>query len=157
MATRAPRPDAQRAALLDVNVLVALLDAGHLHHRLAMQWLAEHAGAGWASCPLTQNGCVRVLSLAAYPNAQPAAAVAQRLAQATTDRHHRFWPDDLSVLEPGRLRWDRVLGSRQVTDLYLLALAVHHGGRLVTLDRGIALDAVPGATAAHLELLDHPH
>ena len=93
MATRAPRPDAQRAALLDVNVLIALLDAGHLHHRLAIQWLAEHAGAGWASCPLTQNGCVRVLSLAADPNAQPAPAVAQRPPLATTDRHPTILAD----------------------------------------------------------------
>lgn len=143
-----------QASLLDVNVLVALLDAGHLHHRVAMDWLAAHAAESWASCPLTQNGCVRILSLPAYPNPQPAAAVAQRLAQATASAHHRFWPDSLSLLDAGRLRWDRVLGSRQVTDLYLLALAVAQGGRLVTFDRRIAVDAVPGARAEHLVALD---
>jgi len=137
-------------ALLDVNVLIALLDAGHLHHRSAMDWLAGHARMGWASCPLTQNGCLRVMSLPGYPNSQPTARVAEHLAAATTDASHEFWPDTLSLLEPRRLRWDRVLTSRHVTDIYLLALAVARGGRLVTFDRGISLDAVPGAQKKHL-------
>jgi uncharacterized protein len=137
-------------ALLDVNVLVALLDAGHLHHRIATDWLAGEARKGWASCPLTQNGCLRVLSLPGYPNSQPTALVAERLAAATADASHEFWPDTLSLLEPGRLRWDRVLTSRHVTDVYLLALAQAHGGRLITFDRGIAIDAVPGAQKKHL-------
>ena len=102
----------------------------------------------------TQNGCLRILSLPSYPNAQPAALVAERLAQAGADASHEFWPDGLSLLEPGRVRWDRVLGSRQVTDVHLLARAVSRGGRLVTFDRSIARDAVPGAKAAHLVTLD---
>ena len=137
-------------ALLDVNVLIALLDAAHLHHRAATDWLAANARAGWASCPLTQNGCLRILSLPAYPNRQPAAVVAQRLGQAVADASHAFWPDSFSLLEDGRLRWDRVLGSRQVTDAYLLALAAANGGRLVTFDRGISVDAVPGAAKKNL-------
>lgn len=137
-------------ALLDVNVLVALLDGGHLHHQTATEWLAAHQRAGWASCPLTQNGCVRILSLASYPNPQPPGAVAARLAGALSGAHHEFWPDSLSLLEPGRLAWAQVLGSRQVTDAYLLALAVKHGGRLVTFDRGISVGAVPGATKRNL-------
>ena len=141
-------------ALLDVNVLVALLDGGHLHHRTATAWLASHERAGWASCPLTQNGCIRILSLTSYPNPQPPAAVAQRLAQALAGVHHEFWPDSLSLLEPRRLAWEHVLGSRQVTDAYLLALAVHCGGRLVTFDRGISVAAVPGASKRHLVTLD---
>jgi toxin-antitoxin system PIN domain toxin len=140
-------------ALLDVNVLVALLDASHLHHRTAMAWLGAHARRGWASCPLTQNGCLRVLSLPGYPNPQPTARVAQRLAVAVADRSHAFWPDDLSLLDAGRLEWDRVLGPRQLTDLYLLALAVKHGGAFVTLDRAIDPAAVPGAAAHHLVVL----
>ena len=141
-------------ALLDVNVLVALLDGGHLHHRAATAWLASHERAGWASCPLTQNGCVRILSLASYPNSQPPAAVAQRLAQALAGGHHEFWPDSLSLLEPKRLAWEHVLGSRQVSDAYLLALAAQRDGRLVTFDRGISLGAVPGASKRHLVTLD---
>jgi len=125
-------------ALLDVNVLVALLDGGHLHHGLAMDWLAAHGGDGWASCPITQNGCLRILSLPGYGNPQPPARVAERLATATADPSHAFWPDAVSLLEPGRLRWDHVLVSRQITDVYLLALAVQHQGTFVTLDRSIA-------------------
>jgi len=140
-------------ALLDVNVLVALLDGGHLHHGLAMDWLAAHARKGWASCPLTQNGCLRILSLPAYPNPQPPARVAERLAAATADRSHAFWPDSLSLLEPQRLRWERVLSTRHITDVYLLALAVENDGSLVTLDRSLAVAAVPGAQKKHLVVL----
>ena len=141
-------------ALLDVNVLVALLDGGHLHHRAAMDWLAAHARAGWASCPLTQNGCLRVLSLPAYPNPQPPAQVAERLAAAAGDRSHAFWPDSVSLLEPNRLRWERVLSTRHITDVYLLALAVQQQGCLVTFDRSVAIDAVPGAQKKHLVVLN---
>jgi len=140
-------------ALLDVNVLVALLDAGHLHHRMARDWLAAHVRHGWASCPLTQNGCLRILSLPAYPNPQPPGRVAQRLAEACADTSHAFWPDELSLLEAGRIRWERVLGSRQVTDVYLLALAAAHDARFVTFDRAIAAQAVPAAQKKHLLVL----
>lgn len=140
-------------ALLDVSVLVALLDGGHLHHGAATDWLASHMSGGWASCPLTQNGCIRILSLASYPNPQAPAAVAQRLAQALTGRHHEFWPDSLSLLEPQRLNWNHVLGARQVTDAYLLALAEQRGGRLVTFDRSINVAAVHGASKRHLVTL----
>lgn len=140
-------------ALLDVNVLVALLDASHVHHRTSRDWLAGQLRHGWASCPLTQNGCLRIMSLASYPNPQPVAAIARRLGLAAADASHAFWPDDCSLLEPGRIRWDRVLGSRQITDAYLLALATEHGGRLVTLDRGIVVEAVRNATAKNLVTL----
>lgn len=137
-------------ALLDVNVLVALLDAGHLHHAAATRWLAAHAGSGWASCPMTQNGCLRILSLPSYPNAQPTAVVADRLGAAMASSSHVFWPDSISLLGSDVLRWDRVLSSRQITDTYLLALAAAQGGRLVTFDKGISVDAVPSASKRHL-------
>ncbi|MCU0923127.1 MAG: PIN domain-containing protein [Burkholderiaceae bacterium] len=137
-------------ALLDVNVLVALLDGSHVHHRTATDWLAAHARLGWASCPLTQHGCLRILSLPSYPNPQPTASVAQRLGRAVADASHAFWPDGFSLLEAGRIHWNRVLSSRQITDAYLLALAAAHGGRLVTFDRGIAVEAVRGAGPENL-------
>ena len=140
-------------ALLDVNVLVALLDGSHLHHRAATDWLAAHTRDGWASCPLTQNGCLRILSLPSYPNPQPTASVAQRLGQAVADATHAFWPDAFSLLDEGRLAWDRVLSSRQITDAYLLALATANGGRLVTFDRGIGIGAVAGAAKRNLLVL----
>jgi len=140
-------------ALLDVNVLIALLDASHIHHRLATEWIEKHIDAGWASCPITQNGCIRIMSQTSYPNAIPAAQVAARLAEATQHPSHQFWPDAISLLQPDSLKWDEVLSSRHVTDAYLLALAVQQGGRFVTLDRGVPVASVCGATATHLVVL----
>jgi toxin-antitoxin system PIN domain toxin len=140
-------------ALLDVNVLIALLDSDHVHHAQAKAWLKVNIKHGWASCPLTQNGCIRIMSQPGYPNALPAAAVAERLAAATATNHHVFWPDAVSMLDAGRIAWSAVLGSRQVTDAYLLALAVQQDGLLVTLDRTVPLKAVLGAKARHLVVI----
>lgn len=141
-------------ALLDVNVLIALLDAGHASHAAAVAWSDAHlAPHGWASCAITQNGCVRIMASPGYPNARSVVAVAERLAEATATTLHEFWRDDVSVLDGSRIDLSRVHGARQLTDAYLLALAVAHGGRLVTFDRGVPLGAVVGATAAHLVVL----
>lgn len=140
-------------ALLDVNVLIALLDGSHIHHGLATDWLSNHINEGWASCPITQNGCIRILSQPGYPNTVPAAQVAGRLTEATQHPSHVFWPDSTSLLHPGCLIWEKVLSSRHVTDVYLLALAIRQGGRFVTLDRGIPLDAVGEALPKHLVTL----
>jgi toxin-antitoxin system PIN domain toxin len=140
-------------SLLDVNVLIALLDQGHLHHATARDWLSRNIQQGWASCPLTQNGCIRILSQPSYPGALPPAAVAERLAAATTTDWHDFWPDSLSLLDGAHVNWNGVLGSRQVTDIYLLALAVNRGGRLVTFDHAIPLQAVPGAKSRDLVVI----
>ncbi len=137
-------------ALLDVNVLIALLDADHASHRAASTWFAAHADLGWASCPITQNGCIRIMSHPGYPNAQPVVGVAQRLRAATLHPVHQFWPDDVSLLDDHAIDSSRVHGPRQLTDVYLLALAVAHGGRLVTFDGSIAVAAVRGATPEHL-------
>lgn len=139
--------------LLDVNVLIALLDSDHLHHSRAVAWLTANIGAGWASCPLTQNGCIRIMSQPGYPNAVPPAVIAERLAGAAATEHHAFWPDTVSLLDDGRTNWTAVLGSRQVTDAYLLALAVGQGGRLVTFDRAVPLKAVQGAQPRHLVVI----
>ncbi len=140
-------------ALLDVNVLIALLDAGHVHHSLAMDWLHSQIRHGWASCPLTQNGCIRIMSQPKYPGSLPAAQVADRLAEAANNPKHEFWPADVNMLADGVFDWAKVLGHRQVTDIYLLSLAVHHGGRFVTFDRRIVPDAVKGARAKNLVVL----
>lgn len=138
-------------ALLDINMLLALADVRHPLHERARAWrLAELGDHGWASCPLTQNGFVRICTQKSYQNAIPlpeALAVMQRLA-ARPD--HEFWPDDVSILDSDLIDRTRLLGPRQITDIYLLALAVKHGGRLVTLDTGIAVQAVKGAKKEHL-------
>ena len=88
-----------------------------------------------------------------YSSALPAGAIAERLVAASATSHHVFWPDAVSILDGGRVAWDAGLGSRQVTDVYLLALAVQQDGRLVTLDRGVPLQAVPDARSRHLVVI----
>jgi hypothetical protein len=137
-------------AMLDVSVLIALLDSEHIYHESVTRWFADNSALGWASCPLTQNGCIRILSQPAYLNSTPAAQVADILSDATLNPLHEFWPDSFSLLSPGALHWDRLLSGRHMTDVYLLALAVRNGGRLVTLDQSIPLLAVPNAKPDHL-------
>ena len=137
-------------ALLDVNVLIALLDSDHTLHAAAASWFASHGREGWASCPITQNGCVRIMSHPGYPNALPAHAVIERLGEAVNGEFHQFWPDDISVLDAKVVDAARIHGPRQLTDIYLLALAVRHGGRFVTFDQSVSLQAVRGAQKQHL-------
>jgi uncharacterized protein len=140
-------------ALLDVNVLIALMDGGHAMHRQAMIWMEREASEGWASCPITQNGVVRIMSQPSYPTPRPTAQVAQRLAMACAAPEHVFWAADVDLLSSDLIDWQRLLGHRQVTDAYLLALAVRHNGRLVTFDQRVAPGVVLGAKASHLELI----
>ena len=140
-------------ALLDVNVLIALLDADHSLHPSASEWFSSRARAGWASCPITQNGCVRIMSHPGYPNALSVRAVTERLREACASAQHEFWPDDVSLLDAKIVDAARIHGPRQLTDLYLLALAVRHGGQFITFDAAVARDAVKGAEKKHLLLL----
>ena len=140
-------------SLLDVNVLIALFDADHSLHAPALRWLEDNARAGWASCPLTQNGCIRVMSQPRYPNSVPVDAIARRLREASAHSRHEFWPDDVSILDEGAIDTTRVHGPKQLTDVYLLALAVARGGRLVTFDRSLPLAAVAGAQKKHLVVI----
>ena len=144
-------------ALFDVNVLIALLDQAHPHHATALDWLKANIRQGWASCPITQNGCIRIMSQPAYPGSRPPAAIIERLRDAQEHSAHEFWPDDVSMLNTRMIDATRVHGTRQITDTYLLALAVRHGGRLVTLDGGVSVAAVKGATARSLTVLGHKH
>lgn len=132
-------------ALLDVNVLIALLDAEHLHHESARLWLRDNIRHGWATCPITQNGCLRIMAHPTYPNSLAASLVARRLHEATATSHHQFWPDQTSLLHPGVVDWNQVIGSKQITDVYLLALAVERQGRFVTFDVRIPPSVIPGA------------
>ena len=131
-------------SLLDVNVLIALLDAEHLHHEAARGWLRENIRHGWATCPITQNGCLRIMAQPGYSNSIPASLVADRLHEATATRHHEFWSDNVSLLKAGTVDWGRIIGPKQITDVYLLALAVERRGRFVTFDARIAPDTVRG-------------
>jgi toxin-antitoxin system PIN domain toxin len=140
-------------SLLDVNVLIALLDADHSLHSRAADWLATNGRRGWASCPITQNGCVRIMSHPAYPNAIPVVALTERLRDATADPSHEFFADVVSLLDDAAIDSARIHTPRQITDTYLLALAVANGARFVTFDRGIALSAVRRAKLSNLLVL----
>lgn len=140
-------------ALLDVNVLVALFDPEHVHHEAAHRWFSDHRAQGWATCPITENAVVRILSAAAYsdPPETPTAVIG-RLRQFCESGNHEFWADEFSVRDL-RSAKGHALANRQLTDVYLLALAHHRNGRLTTFDRSIPLDAVDGATSRHLEII----
>lgn len=141
-------------ALLDVNVLVALFDPDHVHHEPAHQWLAATRRTGWATCPVTENGLVRILSNVAYAGiAEPPASIVQRLSAFCDSGQHVFWPDDVSLRNRRLFPWTPSATHRQVTDVYLLGLAVHRGGRLATFDRAIPAAAVAGAGPGHLEVI----
>jgi toxin-antitoxin system PIN domain toxin len=139
--------------LLDVNMLLALLDAAHVHHTRAKAWLLSQANPGWASCPITQNGFARVISQPSYPSPVTVSRAVSLLQSATESGFHEFWSDDLSLLDDTVIDHSLVHGPKQITDVYLLALALKHEGRLVALDRAIPLAAARGAQVRHLVLL----
>ncbi|MCC6233888.1 MAG: PIN domain-containing protein [Verrucomicrobiales bacterium] len=137
-------------ALLDINVLIALLDPDHVFHVRAHDWWKSHYRAGWASCPLTENGVVRIMSNPAYSRATrfTPGELVEHLELFVSRSDHEFWPDDLSLRQETFFARDRLHSPRAITDVYLLALAVKHKGTLATFDRTIPLSAVPGAGAA---------
>ena len=140
--------------LLDVNVWVALLDEAHVFHAQALAFV-QRDGVQIATCALVENGVIRVLNLPNYSVHGPAGfeAVSAKLAEICAVLDHEFWPDDVSLRNPGHIVWPRIFGHSQITDAYLLALAVAHQGCLATLDHRVALSAVVGATAQHVLLL----
>lgn len=147
-------PSSSPRALLDVNVWVALFDDAHVASARANAYI-ETAGERIATCPLVENGVIRVLNLPSYGRrgALGLQRVRKQLVSATSVLDHEFWPDDISLRDDAAVDFDRVHSHNQITDLYLLALAVKHGGALVTFDQHIPLDAVRGATPANLRIL----
>ncbi len=138
--------------LIDINVLIALIDPAHIQHDRAHEWFAASGKKAWATCPLTENGVLRIVGHARYPNSPATPAVVAELLTALCRLPgHDFWPDDITLLDPGRVDGSRLLDSAQVTDSYLLALARAHGGQLATFDHRLVADAVVnGAHALHL-------
>ena len=141
-------------ALLDVSVLVALFNGGHADHDVAHDWFSENGPRGWASCPMTENALLRVLG---NPNQGPAFIqihqLAEHLRRFCASTPHEFWPEDLSLRDRDRFDLAAVHGHQQIADVYLLGLAVKHGGRFVTFDQRVPLAAVMGATRASLEVI----
>ena len=137
-----------------MNVWIALLDEAHVHHAQALAFV-ERRKVKIATCPLTENGVIRILNMPGYSKQGPAGfePVQQKLQQICADMDHEFWPDILSLRTETRVNWSRVLGHNQITDVYLLALAMANKGCLVTLDHRVALSAVIGAGSVNLMLL----
>jgi len=129
-----------------------LIDPAHIQHDRAHEWFAVSGRKAWATCPLTENGVLRIVAHARYPNSPGTpAAVAELLTVLCRLPGHDFWPDDITLLDRGRVDGSRILDSAQVTDSYLLALAGAHGGQLATFDQRLVADAVVnGAHALHL-------
>jgi uncharacterized protein len=127
-----------KPALLDTNVLVALAWPNHVHHACALAWFRAHQKNGWATCPVTQSGFVRVSSnRAVIPEAKPPQEAVDLLRRITALPHHRFWTDDISLSSSEFVAAKKLVGYRQVTDAHVLALALRHDGCLATLDSGI--------------------
>ena len=129
---------AKATALLDVNVLIALLDPQHVHHELCHGWFARRGDAPWASCAITQNAVLRILGNPRYPNSPgPPTSVAPHLDSLVGHPNHEFWESNPSLLDQPFIERSALVDHTQITDLYLLALAKHHGGTLATLDQRI--------------------
>ena len=129
--------------LLDVNVLIALLDPVHVQHNAAHEWFAREGQKSWATCPLTENGVLRVVGHPRYPNSPGTpAAVAPLIAGLKSLSGYTFWADAISLIDDSEVDEARLLTTSQVTDSYLLALAKFHGGQLATFDRRLVPDAI---------------
>ena len=141
--------------LLKVNVIVSLLDSAHIHHTASAKWFRSVAVAeGWATCPITENGLIRVVSQVTYPNLRVSPAqAAESLAmfKSAFPGIHQFWPDEISLADSSTFDLTALTGSRQSTDAYLAGLAFRKRGRLATLDDGIVWQAIRGANAGLIE------
>ena len=140
-------------SLFDVNVLLALFQPEHIHFERVQKWWEANRHHGWASCPLTQNGFARVISQQSYRKPLSTAEAIGRLAEQIERTDHVFWPDDISIADAAAFDRSGILGPNQITDAYLLALAVKHGGRLVTFDQNIPLRAARAAEPRHLVVM----
>ena len=139
--------------LLDLNTLLALLDPKYVFHEAAHTWVEQTSGLRWLTCPLVQNGIIRVASHSSYPNSLGTASEVRRVLQAfCSDPRHEFCPDDISLLDTDQFIRPDLLTPSRVTDLYLLALARRHAAKLATFDRRIPAEAITDGIASLLIL-----
>jgi toxin-antitoxin system PIN domain toxin len=134
-----------RIELPDVNVLLALLDPMHPHHDTANDWFAGAALQGWATCPLTENGFIRILYSPSYPGMQLRVEEAMSLLEIMIASHaatHHFWPDSISLRDSALFLPAAIAGPKQITDVYLLGLCQQNGGTFVTLDTKVTPAAI---------------
>jgi toxin-antitoxin system PIN domain toxin len=140
--------------LLDVNVLIALIDPAHVGHDAAHRWFDDVGSASWATCPITENGVMRIVGHCKYPNSVGSpAAVAPIMIRLRDLPGHVFWEDGVSLVGSDRVDVAQITTPGQVTDTYLLALAIARGGQLATFDRRLSAKAVRGGRAG-LHVID---
>ena len=139
-------------SLLDVSVLLSLLDRNHYHHAAVMGWWDQNDDP-WASCPITQNGYLRIVTQPRYPNTISVNEAIGKLTKAVSARGHQFLPDDISLLDETLVVHQDIGGPGQMTDVYLLALSVAHDARFVTLDTRVSHVAVRHATGASVHVI----
>lgn len=143
-------------SLLDINVVIALLDPEHSFHTKAHEFWKDLGLKKWASCPLVENGVIRVLTGANYPGraAYSNDNVLRLLRTLIHNSDHEFWADDISLLDQNHFDTKHMLGPKQLTDTYLLGLAASKGGRLVTFDRRLTSSAVLQASERSLLVIN---
>lgn len=134
-------------------MLIALLWPSHAQHELALKWFARHRAKGWATCPLTEAGFVRIVSNPAFSRdaVRPREAVSV-LAANTVANDHQFWPDEPPFAEAVAYAGARLVGHQQVIDAYLLGLALRKRGMLATLDQRVT--ALTEPKSAELKALE---
>lgn len=135
--------------LLDVNVLIALIDPAHVQHDLVHEWFARVGHEAFATCPITENGLLRIVGHPKYPNSPgPPSVVVAALAAIRGLPGHAFWPDSISLVESPLVDPDLLSSHSRVTDSYLLALAKEHKGKLATMDQKLATEVVTDGKSA---------
>jgi uncharacterized protein len=135
--------------LLDINVLIALCDPNHIDHQRVAVWFEEIGGEAWVSCPITENGFIRILSNPNYPGLCGSVFVATKLLQGfRRQKGHEFWADDYSIVD-GTIDLSRLAGHKQITDLYLLGLAARRKARFASVDRLVPAELVQGGAEAY--------
>jgi uncharacterized protein len=141
--------------LLDVNLLVALFDPDHVHHDSAHDWFEDIRAGGWATCPVTENGFVRVLAHPKYPGGvERVEHLVNRLRTFCASGQHRFWSDEVSLTDPALFNAALVRGHSQVTDIYLLGLAKKMGGVLASFDRGMPWKGIVGGDERLIDVVE---
>lgn len=142
-------------ALFDVSALIALLHLQHTFHQAAFDWWTENSGNGWASCPLTENGLLRIMSNPRYSTFVRFSVgdVSDLINRFVANTDHEFWPDDITLTDKQTFKHDSILGPLQITDIYLLGLAAKNHGRLVSFDQSISTSAVRNASAKNLVVI----
>jgi toxin-antitoxin system PIN domain toxin len=135
--------------LLDVNVLIALVDPAHVQHEEAHDWFGRVGRNGFATCPMTENGLLRIVGHPKYPNSPgPPSAVAGALAAIRGLPGHEFWPDSISLMDGSVVDRSFLSSHTRVTDSYLLALARANAGQLATMDQKLAVEVVADGKAS---------